>query len=75
MMRTPDESGEITHGIQMRGRRRSIACFLGAGYSVVAGVPLAKDLLRTDYVLTLSERSKKRFATLREHYEEWQHHL
>jgi hypothetical protein len=51
---------------------QSVACFLGAGYSFVAGVPLAKDLLRADYVLGLSERSRRRFAAVREHYEECQ---
>src|SRR5579871_6461906 len=51
--------------------KRSITCFLGAGYSFISGVPLARGLLRAD-ALAFSERSYKRFAALREHYEEWQ---
>ena len=58
----------------MKTPKRSVACFLGAGYSFIAGVPLAKDLLRAKYVLALSERSRQRFAVLREHYEDWQQH-
>jgi hypothetical protein len=52
--------------------KRSVSCFLGAGYSFIAGVPLAKDLLRPNYVLALSERTRKRFAEVLEHYEDWQ---
>src|SRR5712671_1156325 len=52
--------------------KKSAACFLGAGYSFVAGVPLAKDLLRPNYVLALSEGSRKRFTAVLEHYEDWQ---
>jgi hypothetical protein len=51
-----------------------VSCFLGAGYSFIAGVPLARDLLRPNYVLGLSEGSRKRFAAVREHYENWQQH-
>lgn len=53
---------------------RSIACVLGAGYSCVAGVPLAKDLFKPNYVLAMSARSKKRFAAILEHYDDWQKH-
>jgi hypothetical protein len=52
--------------------KRSVSCVLGAGYSFVAGVPLAKDLLRPGYVLSMSESSRKRFAVVREHYDNWQ---
>jgi SIR2-like domain len=52
--------------------QRSILCFLGAGYSSVAGVPLAKDLLRPSYLLAMSVRSHRRFTAVREHYENWQ---
>jgi SIR2-like domain len=52
--------------------KKSVACLLGAGYSYVAGVPLAKDLLKANYVLALSERSHKRFKVVRKHYEDWQ---
>jgi hypothetical protein len=40
----------------------------------MAGVPLAKDLLRGTYVLALSVACRKRFAAVLEHYENWQHH-
>ena len=56
----------------MKTPKRSVTCFLGAGYSFVEGVPLAKDLLRANYVLALSEASHRRFTALREHYEDWQ---
>lgn len=56
----------------MKDSKRSISCFLGAGYSFVAGVPLARDLLRTNYVLALSQHASTRFTEVREHYEEWQ---
>ncbi len=49
----------------------SIACFLGAGFSFVAGVPLARDLFGQNWVITMSERSRKRFVAVREHYEAW----
>jgi hypothetical protein len=58
----------------MKRPNPSVTCFLGAGYSFVEGVPLAKDLLRTNYVLALSEASRRRFAALRGHYEDWQQH-
>jgi hypothetical protein len=55
--------------------QRSVLCFLGAGYSSVAGVPLAKNLFRPNYLLAaMSERSHRRFTTVREHYENWQQH-
>jgi SIR2-like domain len=50
----------------------SIACLLGAGFSYVAGVPLARDLLKPNWLITMSERSRRRFFTVREHYENWQ---
>jgi hypothetical protein len=55
----------------MTAARPKIACFLGAGYSVLAGIPLAKDLLRTEHVLALSSRSERRFSVLRGHYAIW----
>lgn len=51
---------------------KSIVCFLGAGFSSVAGVPLAKNLFRPDYLLALSERSQRRFEAVLEHYRDWQ---
>jgi hypothetical protein len=51
---------------------KSILCFVGAGFSSIAGVPLAKDLFRRNYVLTLSQRSQKRFDAVLEHYRHWQ---
>jgi hypothetical protein len=50
----------------------SVACLLGAGFSYVAGVPLARDLLTPDWLIAVSERSRRRFAMVREHYENWQ---
>jgi hypothetical protein len=51
---------------------KRIACFLGAGFSYPAGVPLARDLFRQSWVLALSERSKNRFDAVLEHYAAWQ---
>jgi hypothetical protein len=50
----------------------SVACLLGAGFSYVAGVPLARDLFTPDWLIAVSERSRRRFAMVREHYENWQ---
>jgi hypothetical protein len=52
--------------------RSSIVCLLGAGFSYVAGVPLARDLLKLNWLITMSERSRRRFLMVREHYENWQ---
>jgi len=52
---------------------RTVACFLGAGFSYVAGTPLAKDLFAPRWLVTVSERSRNRFAAVRAHYESWQH--
>src|SRR4051812_32269978 len=52
--------------------RGAIACLLGAGFSYVAGVPLARSLLRPNWLITTSERSWRRFLMVREHYENWQ---
>jgi SIR2-like domain len=54
--------------------KKSVACLLGAGYSYVARVPLAKDLLKPNYVLALSERSSRRFEAVLQHYGDWQRH-
>ena len=51
--------------------KKSVACFLGAGYSYVARVPLARDLLEPNYVLALSDRSRKRFEAVLQHYDDW----
>lgn len=53
---------------------RSVTCLLGAGYSYVAGVPLAKDLFKPNYLLAMSVRSSKRFNAVLEHYDIWQKH-
>jgi len=53
-------------------KSQSVLCFLGAGFSSAAGVPLAKDLFRSNYILALSERSRKRFEAVLEHYRHWQ---
>jgi len=45
---------------------------LGAGFSYVAGVPLARDLLTPNWLIATSERSRRRFLIVREHYEDWQ---
>ena len=49
----------------------SVACFLGAGFSYAARVPLAKDLFQSNYVLALSERSQTRFDAVLTAYREW----
>jgi hypothetical protein len=56
----------------MSDPQRSVACFLGAGYSLSARVPLAKDLFKANYPLALSQRSERRFLVLCEHYKNWQ---
>ena len=50
----------------------SVACLLGAGFSYVAGVPLARDLLTPGWLIAVSERSRRRFTMVREHYDNWQ---
>jgi hypothetical protein len=49
---------------------RSIACFLGAGFSYLSGVPLARELFDASAIAT-SESSWNRFAAVREHYDTW----
>jgi hypothetical protein len=53
-------------------KRSSITCLLGAGFSYVAGVPLARELLTPNWLITMSERSRRRFLMVRNHYENWQ---
>jgi hypothetical protein len=57
----------------MRGidGKASVACILGAGFSRMAKIPLARDLFRSDYVVAVSEASRKRFSSVREHFAEW----
>jgi SIR2-like domain len=50
----------------------SIVCFLGAGFSYVAGVPLARDLFKPYWPIAMSERSRRHFLIVHEHYENWQ---
>jgi SIR2-like domain len=52
--------------------QKSVLFFLGAGYSSIAGVPLAKNLFRPNYLLAMSERSESRFKVVLKHYENWQ---
>jgi hypothetical protein len=52
--------------------KSSVACLLGAGFSFVAGVPLARDLFRSNWLIAMSERSSCRFRMVRAHYEKWQ---
>jgi hypothetical protein len=63
---------DLSHNLSPGCLPRSVLCFLGAGFSSVAGVPLAKDLFRSNYLLALSGRSRKRFAVVLEHYRQWQ---
>ncbi len=49
----------------------SVACFLGAGFSYVAGVPLARNLFDPSWLIIASESSRKRFETVLEHCEGW----
>jgi hypothetical protein len=53
---------------------RSVMCFLGAGYSFVAGAPLARDLLGRRYALALAKAARERFTSVLDHYEQWQKH-
>jgi hypothetical protein len=48
----------------------AVACFLGAGFSYVAGVPLARKLFGAS-AFALSESSWKRFRYVRAHFEVW----
>jgi hypothetical protein len=50
----------------------SVSCILGAGYSCVAGIPLARDLFTPRHLVVTSERSRKRFVAVLKHYHEWQ---
>ena len=48
-----------------------ISCILGAGYSFVAGIPLARDLFRPFSSFARSGASYKRFEVVRGHYLYW----
>jgi hypothetical protein len=48
----------------------SVSCIIGAGYSFVAGLPLASDLLTTE-VAVVSNESAKRFHAVWKHYRKW----
>jgi len=50
---------------------QSICCILGAGYSHVAGAPLARDLFATRNVAIPSEAAARRFRTVWKDYEAW----
>jgi len=50
---------------------QSIRCILGAGYSHVAGAPLARDLFATRNVAIPSEAAARRFRTVWKDYEAW----
>ena len=50
--------------------QKSIVCFLGAGFSYVAGVPLARDLFSFRPSVA-SRASKDRFLAVLNHYGEW----
>jgi hypothetical protein len=54
--------------------KKSVLCILGAGFSISAGIPLAKDLFRSDYVLAMSEGSRRRFDAVLQRYQRWQQH-
>ena len=51
--------------------RSTTCCIVGAGYSFIAGLPLAKDLLSTA-VAVFSRSAEKRFEKVREDYAAWQ---
>ena len=48
-----------------------ISCLIGAGYSHVAGVPLAKNLLKNQWLLSLSDARGRRFSEVAQHYKNW----
>ncbi len=50
--------------------QHSVSCFIGAGYSFVAGLPLAKDLLSTD-VVVVSHEAKRQYQAVWKDYEKW----
>jgi len=50
--------------------RSNVCCFLGAGYSFVAGLPLAKDIFDTD-VVAFSKGAEKRFDKVLKDYTSW----
>jgi hypothetical protein len=49
-----------------------VSCILGAGFSSVAGIPLAKNLFRHRPILALSNASEKRFRAVLSHYGAWE---
>ncbi|NIM10943.1 MAG: hypothetical protein GTO45_03060 [Candidatus Aminicenantes bacterium] len=50
--------------------RSTACCLLGAGYSFVAGLPLAKDIFDTD-VIVFSQGAEERFDKVWEDYTTW----
>lgn len=50
--------------------KRFACCLIGAGYSFVAGLPLAKDLLSADAAI-VSRRAKKQYQAVWEDYGKW----
>lgn len=62
-----------THSLDVETRpvrQRPAAVILGAGWSFVAGLPLAKDLLASP-IFVASERSMKRVHAVLDDYERW----
>ena len=54
-------------------KKRSLVCFLGAGFSYAAGVPLARDLFESPYVLALSDQRERRFRQVIDAYQARKH--
>jgi len=60
----------VRYGQSIRWRDRRACCILGAGYSHVAGLPLAKDLLATEAV-PLSDAAAGRFRAVWDDFAAW----
>ena len=50
----------------------SVACLLGAGFRTLPGSPSLGTLLTPGWLIAVSERSRRRFTMVREHYDNWQ---
>ena len=53
-----------------KSSNKSASCLIGAGYSYVAGLPLARDLLSSD-VAIVSRRAKKQYQSVWKDYGDW----
>ena len=57
--------------LTVEARMKSVCCIIGAGYSFVAGLPLARDLLTSDLAV-VSKSAAQRFQWVWGDYARWQ---